>query len=132
MKDENEKSRRAHVRALAKRVIRLTGELNASRAELLGLLYPNEKVVLDEGTFQAVPTGWRPGKAFATWIHQHNLTAKVTVLKPSISMQLVNALGGKNKNLAAYITLSKASAAERLSLRWLGTDAGSDEAEFEG
>jgi hypothetical protein len=115
--DDDGRMRRA--KQVARRIVRLTSDLAAARTELTDLLGPNERVAVEgAGTFQKVPTGWRPDRAFTQWLEKNRLIKKVTEMRPVVSMRLVNAAAGKTPALLTYVTLARTAAAERYALRF--------------
>ena len=93
------------------------------------MLGPNGRVTLDAGTFQAVPTGWRPNLKLTSFLLEHRWLAACLVQKPVISMPKVNELAAKRPELAAFITLQRAEAAQHLSLRFRAAAEGDEQAD---
>ena len=93
------------------------------------MLGPNGRVTLDAGTFQAVPTGWRPNLKLTSFLLEHRWLAACLVQKPVISMPKVNELAAKRPELAAFITRQRAEAAQHLSLRFRAAAEGDEQAD---
>ncbi len=108
----------AQARAKARQVLDLERRLAQARQELTEMLGENGRVVVDAGTFQAVPVGWRPNARLTAFLLEHRMLAACLVPKPIISMAKVNELAQRKTELAAFLTLQRAAVAGRLALRF--------------
>lgn len=116
----------------ARRILKLQRELAVEEAWLKELLGQNGKVTVDAGTFQAVPVGWRPNGKLTAFLLERKLLAACLVQKPVISMAKVNELAQRRTELAAFLTLQRASAAGRLALRFRAATQEDEEPADEG
>lgn len=126
------RSPEAHARAKARQVLDLERRLAQARQELTEMLGENGRVVVDAGTFQAVPVGWRPNGKLTAFLLERKLLAACLVQKPVISMAKVNELAQRRTELAAFLTLQRAAAAGRLALRFRAAAQEDEEPADEG